>query len=515
MKSLKISVMAFVASALLAGGAYAQSASKAKTFLDKGDVKAAEQEINAAAEAELAKLKAKGKPEQLSSKTLVIMGDVYRAMATDSTLSANEAMPYVDKALQAYEQVKKQEKEGSSVYKEVFESLPPMMEGMPAKRGKRDQLYDAFFNKGANAFNEQDYAVATDLLEMAFHVNPQDTLAGKYAFYAAASAENDPKTKAIIKKLFDIGYHDKQAYYTLLSLESKAAQKYEQDLQAADYRLRDAKSGVDRLQKELEQNQERAAYYSKGDGKRYAGAADKAKQAQKSVTELTAKIAEQNAAIKGIEAEIAAAQAGANQVYEKCLAIAKQGAEKNPEDAVMTGQVIGYYARLNRLDDAITSVNAALAKSPSDATLNYNLAVLMDQASDKAREAGDMAKSTDLYEKAAAQYDKVIGLNPALTDAVYNAGALHYNRGTVYNRLDQDLPRNAMGDAVDKAKSKEYHDKAVAHAKRALPYAQKANQASPKETKYLNLLLRIYVLTGDQAMADKIDQQLQALEGNN
>ncbi|MEH0158616.1 hypothetical protein V6R21_31535 [Limibacter armeniacum] len=515
MKLLRITFLLLLSVTVLSTS-FAQNGTPAAPQKSVEELKADLQAVQEKADQEVAKVaaknekyKAKGKtdkvqPEVASAKTLKELGDAYTALATSEETPEEQVDEYIEQAKASYLKIKEVEEEKGSVYQEVFNPEAPA-NVLKGGQSSYDVLYNHFFQAGANAFNENDYQAALENLERAFNVKPEDTTAGKYAFYAAATVAGEAsdeeaiaaqeKTVELINKLKALDFVDPNMYYQELTFVSKKAAPYEEEISSKQYDIKEAKGNIEKLNKELEQATERADYYGKGAGKRYRGSAQKAAENKKAAADAKAQLEEEKAKLAKLESDVKAAQEKANEVYAQALEVAKQGLEVMPEDETLNAQVVSYYARLDRLDDAIGSIESQLAAKPKDEMLNFNLAVLYDQSAEKAREDGDMAKSQEYFDKAAAQYDNLLSINPENTDGLYNASALYYNRATVYNRELNDLPRSASGSFKDKAKATELEGKIAEMTAKAEPLATKAKDVKPDEAKYWELLARIYTLT--------------------
>ncbi|WP_281616281.1 hypothetical protein [Flammeovirga sp. SubArs3] len=525
MKFTKV-ITVLAVSAALSSGALAQekgSATKAAAYLTKGEIEQAKTEIENAVGYEKYKLESKGKPVVVKEKTLEVQGDIYSAIAINPETSADEIPADIDKAMEAYNEIKtRQEESGkaSASYKAIWENQGADLATGQIKPSKVDDLWGHFFNIGAEAFNENDYPKAMENFELALRVKA-DTTTGKYGFYASAMAEEEAAdeeaaairetTMMFIEKLFAMNYHDPQQYYSLLRYASETAGPAEERIDELKYEIRDAEGTIEKATKQKEQSQERYEYYTKGGGRKYGSARQKAATAQKEVEEATAEITKAQTTLDAANKEVEELTAQANVAYEKCLEIAIEGAKNNPGNPTLTSQMVAYYVKLNKLDDAIASVKSALAETPNDEGMNFNLAVLYDQAAEKARESEESAKAQEYFEMAVAQYKKVIDINPESKNGLFNLGALYYNRAAAYNKEKQDLPMKGMNYA-DPAKAKELDTKMLEYSKLAAPYAEKVSELAPDESKYLVLLSRIYYMTKENDKLEAVNKKLEAME---
>ncbi|NME72477.1 tetratricopeptide repeat protein [Flammeovirga aprica] len=525
MKFTKI-ITVLALSAAFSTAAMAQekgSATKAASYLAKGEIDQAKTEIENAVGYEKYKLESKGKPVVVKEKTLEIQGDVYSTIARGEATPTEEIPTDIEKAMAAFNEIKARKEESgkeSASYKSVWDNQGVDMATGQIKPSKVDDLWGHFFNIGAEAFNDQDYNKAMENFKLALSVK-SDTTTGKYGFYASALAEDEASdeeapeirktTKMFINTLFEMDYHDPQQYFSLLRYAAEDAEPAEMRIDELKYEIRDAETVISKSNKTIEQSSERYEYFTKGGGRKYRTASQKAAQAKTEVDEATAELNKAQATLDAANKETKELEAKTMKVYEECLQIAIKGSENNPGNPTLTSQMVSYYVKLDKLDEAIASVKEAIAKDPSDEGMNFNLAVLYDQASEKARSKDDNAKADEYFELAAKQYKAVIEINPESKNGLFNLGALYYNRAAAFNKDLQDLPMKGMN-YEDPAKAEELKGKMMEYAKLAVPSSEKVAELSPDESKYLVLLSRIYYMTKDNDKLEAVNKKLEAME---
>lgn len=138
---------------------------KAQSSLDKAELTEAKSYIDEAITHE--KTKDKG-------KTWFTYGEVYHAIATDSTNSAPDVNDPYEKALEGYRKAKQLEKEGATYY--TFSDQ------------KIQEIWANSVNQGAEYYQEQDFGKAVELFDVAKKAVPEDTTA---YIYAGISAQQD------------------------------------------------------------------------------------------------------------------------------------------------------------------------------------------------------------------------------------------------------------------------------------------------------------------------------------
>ena len=175
---------------------------------------------------------------------------------------------------------------------------------------------------------------------------------------------------------------------------------------------------------------------------------------------------------------------------EGYLEIVQQGRKVYPEDADLIVYELNYYLRNQKFEEAKESLNLALGKEPNNKQLHFSLGVVHDNLGE-----------TD---EAEASYKKALEIDPDYFDAVYNLGALYFNRGVEMNNAANEIQDNQAY-----AKEKE---RVMDVFKEALPYLEKAHQLQPDDRSAIASLTQLYALMGKN---DKYMEMKKLLEGEN
>ncbi|MDQ3392497.1 MAG: tetratricopeptide repeat protein [Bacteroidota bacterium] len=177
--------------------AFAQNSnvSKASNFEQRGDLAKAKDAIDQAANHDKTKDK---------SKTWLTRGSIYEAIALSEehkNLDANA----LEEAIQSYKKAKELEKENSVNYVLANERL--------------EGIWGTYLNKGAEAYQSQDYVKAIEGFEMASKIKPEDTTAYLYGGIAAQQNKEYDKALKSFYKLTALGYDEIDIYNTIIYLE--------------------------------------------------------------------------------------------------------------------------------------------------------------------------------------------------------------------------------------------------------------------------------------------------------
>lgn len=177
----------------------------------------------------------------------------------------------------------------------------------------------------------------------------------------------------------------------------------------------------------------------------------------------------------------------------KSMEILKEGAEKYPQSPFFIGNLINYYTSSGKYDEAITYLDAAIQREPSNVDyLNLK---------------GSLCVQTEKFEDAKAVFTKSLSLNDKNPFTLFGMGKAWAFEGDKIQSKAQDLKDNKAYQK-EVAKAKEYYTK-------ALSYLEPAKASMDKQTaEYSNLLYNMKSLYLRLNMTDKykaIDEEMKAL----
>ena len=151
-----------------------------------------------------------------------------------------------------------------------------------------------------------------------------------------------------------------------------------------------------------------------------------------------------------------------------------EGSQVFPDSTYYLNSLINLYVATNRNDQALESLNTAIAKAANDTELE-NLYSVMGYVYERGLED---------YANAEKYYKMALEKNPESTEANSNLGRVYYNQAV-----------NKQGEANminDSQKYQEELNKAKDLFKQALPYYEKAHKGNPSEMQYMIALRGIY-----------------------
>lgn len=186
------------------------SSTKAKAYLDKGDLANAKAEIEAYLNSE----KFKKKPKDIGYS---LQGQIYKAIAISDKAEDQALLEKpIEKALAAFEKVK----EGSAEHKKIWDHQDVDPTTFQYRPSIIDEFRAHFFNQGASLYNDdQDYKGAMSAFETCYMIDPQDTTAALYAFSCALEDdENEAGMMKSFKKLHELNYPKPSPYLSMARL---------------------------------------------------------------------------------------------------------------------------------------------------------------------------------------------------------------------------------------------------------------------------------------------------------
>lgn len=170
----------------------------------------------------------------------------------------------------------------------------------------------------------------------------------------------------------------------------------------------------------------------------------------------------------------------------KALNIVLEGRKIHPTDLALLYDETNIYLGRNEEEKALANLNVAMEIDKTNPTIYFAVGSIIDK-----QIVADTNKTDEVRESAFLQaedaYKKAIDLNPEYFDAIYNLGALYYNKSLTYINAANKLPLDEQ----------EEYDRLSGEGKRfmelALPHLEKARMIDPKDKSTLIALKEIYI----------------------
>ncbi|MBN1338513.1 MAG: hypothetical protein JXA03_04270 [Bacteroidales bacterium] len=185
----------------------------------------------------------------------------------------------------------------------------------------------------------------------------------------------------------------------------------------------------------------------------------------------------------------------------KALNIVLEGRKIYPGDLALMYDETNIYLGRNEEDKALQNLNVAMELDKTNPTIYFAAGSIIDK-----QIVSDTTKTDDVRETAFKQaedaYLKAIELNPEYFDAIYNLGALYYNKSLTYINAATRLPLEAVEEY--NRMTNEYRNL----MQKALPYLEKAHAIDPTDMSTMIALKEIYVRLNMNEKRKEIEEKL-------
>jgi Flp pilus assembly protein TadD len=195
---------------------------------------------------------------------------------------------------------------------------------------------------------------------------------------------------------------------------------------------------------------------------------------------------------------------------EKFLETLQKGRALFPNDKNLILNELNYYIETGKINEAISNIKIAIEKDPQNAVLHYNQGVLYDNLlnPEKGKTQPSEKEGAEYFANAEKAYNKAIEIKPDYFDAMYNLGALYFNKAVKQNDYANSITDNKKYDIESK--------KADELFRKSLPYMEKAEAMHPNEINSLralyNSLSMLYRMTDQAAKAKEYTDKYKSLK---
>lgn len=179
---------------------------------------------------------------------------------------------------------------------------------------------------------------------------------------------------------------------------------------------------------------------------------------------------------------------------DKAEATLVEGRKLYPADFNLIIAQSNLYLQQNNTSKALESLSLAREKDPTNKSIIFAIGVTYDMM--RADSTKSMEERQTYFEKATIAYKDAIAQDSNYFDAIFNLGALYFNKGGDIINIANKLP---LGDKTYDAKVIEGND----HLKMALPYLEKAIKMHPDDMNAIISLKEIYTRL---SMFDKLKE---------
>ncbi|MEB2775406.1 tetratricopeptide repeat protein [Algoriphagus sp. D3-2-R+10] len=181
---------------------------------------------------------------------------------------------------------------------------------------------------------------------------------------------------------------------------------------------------------------------------------------------------------------------------EAAYDIIMAGREDYPDDKILAEYEIQLLLQLNKMDEAMASIQEALKNDPNNAGILLRSGYLKEQAGD--------------IDGALEDYKKSVVADPEFYDGNYYTGALLLEKS---REIVVEL--GALSDEEWEAKSQSMTEESNGYYKQAIPYFEKALEIRPENTDIMAILYQVHTRLKNAEEAGKYNKMLIELKGAN
>ncbi|UXP31578.1 tetratricopeptide repeat protein [Reichenbachiella agarivorans] len=193
---------------------------------------------------------------------------------------------------------------------------------------------------------------------------------------------------------------------------------------------------------------------------------------------------------------------------EKALEVTRAAKEKFPKDSRFGQEEISLLLAMDKLDEAKSQLEKAIAADPTNVNLHLNLGVLYDNLGASLASANKKEEARASFDKAKESYLNALKIDPDNYIANFNAGVIYVNLAKEYYDEVRDMDYKSY-QKYGEAKTK----KADVILKQGLPYMEKAISIKPDDVDGLKALQQMYTQLKMNDKAEAIYDRVEALEG--
>ena len=181
---------------------------------------------------------------------------------------------------------------------------------------------------------------------------------------------------------------------------------------------------------------------------------------------------------------------------EEAYRVVTEAREEYPDDKGLAEFEIQLLLQLDKMDEAMTSIEKALVNDPNNPAIRLRYGYLKEKS-------GDM-------EGALEEYKKTVEADPEFFEGNYYAGAIYLDKA---RNIITEV--NNLSDDEWEAKSETMLKEADGLYLEALPYFTKASELKPDNTDIMEILFQIHTRLKNEAKAEEYNQILSDKLGEN
>jgi tetratricopeptide (TPR) repeat protein len=178
---------------------------------------------------------------------------------------------------------------------------------------------------------------------------------------------------------------------------------------------------------------------------------------------------------------------------EGYIATVQKGRAAYSNDKQLILSELNYFIESGKYKEAITNLELAIAKEPNNEIFPFNIGVIYDNLANPGPDKPAPAEKefNEFIDKAETAYKKALEINPSYFDALYNIGALYFNRAVKQSEIVNNIKDNNKY-KIESAKVDEIF-------KKSLPFLEKGEEIRTNDFEtyksLVSTLQKLYLMT--------------------
>ena len=193
---------------------------------------------------------------------------------------------------------------------------------------------------------------------------------------------------------------------------------------------------------------------------------------------------------------------------EEAYTYLEAGRKLYPDDVSLLFAEINHFLRINKLDELISKLEAAIAKEPKNVSLYSTLGSVYDNLYQREAQAGNKAQADAFLSSALDYYQRALAIDPNFFDAIYSIGAVYFNRAASLINEQKNLGLSA----AEQKRYEALQTEITAEFEKALPYFKKCEGMNPNDLNTLIALKEIFVRINDPVTSNVFKGRLEKVQ---
>ena len=195
---------------------------------------------------------------------------------------------------------------------------------------------------------------------------------------------------------------------------------------------------------------------------------------------------------------------------ENAISYVEQGLKKYPSSQSLRYASINEDLKSGNYEAVKNKLEAAISEDNENKSLYLTLGNVYDNLFQKEAEAGNDEVAEEFFTLALNNYQTSLGFDAKYFDALYNLGALYYNKAAAITKKMKNLEDDYSKEGLKKYES--LKTEVFAFFDKALPHFQKAESIKPSDISVLVALREIYAKKDQIDISNEFKRRLELVE---